>query len=213
MSKMEESMREMEEFFKLVNPSSKIYPLIPDFQDTDKQNILEYNIQELRGWVIDQLNYIEQKVDTIIVNFFNPEKKSEFKNILLNTAVISTGSKMKILKNIDSFTNSDISKIQKITSIRNAFAHIPATQSATIIVQKINEKEEVKIIVENVFAQLAVMNSSGEIKTRNIKELIIEFQKLVEEINTSLNLIMKTKEISVDDISDNEFAESVKKKL
>lgn len=162
-----------------------ISPSNIDIKSTDKTDIAEYNIEEIRGWIIDELNKIEQKIDSIITNFFNPAKGLEFRNIILNSSIVSTGAKTKILRNIDSFDNKMISKIQTIISIRNAFAHVPITKDATIIIK--NENGNLIWSLESATSQLNIMNSSGDIKKKNAKDLISEYENLVVEINSYLD--------------------------
>ena len=162
-----------------------IGPNETDIKHTEKSDISEFNMEEIRGWIIDELNKIEQKIDRIITVYFNPEKKQEFTKIILNSSIVSTGAKMKILRNIDSFDKNKISKIQTVISIRNAFAHLPVTKSATVVYK--NENGKLIGSLENVSTQLDIMNSNGEIKKKNVKELIFEYKKTVDEITIYLN--------------------------
>ena len=84
--------------------------------------------------------------------------------------------------------NRYIGKIQKIISIRNAFAHIPITKSATIIIKNVNRN--LKMELEEVVSELEVMNSSGDIKTRSAKELVEVFDLLTDEINIFLDSVI-----------------------
>jgi hypothetical protein len=156
-----------------------------DIKKTDKKDLSEYSIEEIRGWIIDELNKIEQKIDSIITNFFNPVKSLEFRNIILNSSIVSTGAKMKILRNIDLFDTKIIGKIQTIISIRNAFAHIPITKAATITIT--NEKGNLIWSLESVVSQLDIMNSNGEIKKKKAMDLIVEYENLVNEVNGYLD--------------------------
>lgn len=161
-----------------------------DIKNSENINVSEKNIEEIRGWIIDELNKIEQKIDSVITSYFKPEKNIEFRNIVLNTSIISTGSKMKILRNIDSFDNKIINKIQNILSIRNAFAHVPITKSAEIEFKMIKGNLVGKLV--HVSTELNIMNSNGEIKTKNVKELIGDYKKTVKEINNYLDFAEKS---------------------
>lgn len=89
---------------------------------TYKENISEFNREELRGWIIDSMNFIEGKIDEVIISFFKPEDPKKFKKIMLNSSIINTGAKLKVLKNIKDFESSIITKLQDMSSIRN-FLH------------------------------------------------------------------------------------------
>ena len=170
-----------------------IRPEDTDIKGTDKKDISDYNIEEIRGWTINELNKIEEKLNTIITTYFAPAKESEFKTIVLNSSIVSTGAKMKILRNIDSFENKIISKIQTLMNTRNAFAHLPLTKSATVTIT--NKGGELVWNLESVTSQLDIMNSSGEIKKKNAVDLIVEYKKMSAEINEYLDesILLKTK--------------------
>lgn len=153
---------------------------------TEKSNISEFNLEEIRGWVINQTVKIEKKIDSIICDFFNPEKKNEFNRVLLNSSIVSIGGKMKILRNISSFDNRIIEKINKLSSIRNAFAHLEINDTVEMTV-KLNKNFEIEgTEITNFRSELEVMNSSGEIRIKNIEELFSEYQELDIEIMTYL---------------------------
>jgi|Laugrespbdmm15sd_2_1035082.scaffolds.fasta_scaffold59246_1 hypothetical protein len=85
-----------------------------NFRKTEKLSLSEFNVEEIRGWMIDRMTQIEMKIDYIISGYFNPEKKREFDRVILNSAILSMGSKTKILRNIKGFDKNMISKVQKI---------------------------------------------------------------------------------------------------
>jgi hypothetical protein len=153
---------------------------------TNKSKLSEFNLEEIRGWIIDRMYQIETKIDFIISDYFKPENKGDFEKIILNSSIISIGGKMKILRNIQSFDKNIINKIGKFSSIRNAFAHLPVTESIHINVTK-DEKGEFKSSqISKIISQIEVMTSSGELKMRNVKELITEFFELNKELNEYL---------------------------
>ncbi|WP_428224505.1 hypothetical protein [Flavobacterium sp.] len=146
------------------------------FKRTYKEDLSEYNLEEARGWVINSMNFIEEKMDNAIVNYFNPKDSKNFKKIMLNSSVISTGAKLKILRNIKKFDSKIISKIQEMSSIRNSFAHIPIIP--LFKAEKIDGKTSLKRMPD----RLEVMNSAGEIKTKSAKEEFKKFAELKKEI-------------------------------
>lgn len=156
-------------------------------KSTDKSKISEFNLEEIRGWTIDRMYQIEVKIDFIISLYFNPEKKSEFEKIVLNSSIISIGGKIKILRNIKEFDKKIIEKIQKISSIRNAFAHLPTRDCIEIRVKKNENGNFVNSEIGKITSEMEVMNSNGELKTKTTTDLIDEFFNLNKEISDYLN--------------------------
>jgi hypothetical protein len=161
-----------------------------DFNFTDKVNFTDFNVEEVRGWVINEMCKIENEIDQIIIKHFEPKNTTDFKKILLNSSILAVGAKTKILSSIPDINKNFISNIQKISSIRNAFAHQPIRKAALINVESLDEGTK-KIKSWEVNAQLEVMNSSGTIKTRKVKDLCEEFLNLNSEINNYITNIKK----------------------
>lgn len=157
-----------------------------NFRSTNKSSLSEFNLEEIRGWMIDRMTQIEIKIDTIITEYFEPGKKKEFEKIILNSSIISMGSKSKILRNVHGFDKNIITKIQKISSIRNAFTHMPVSENinVNIIEDQKGSHIDTKIDVTSV---IEVMNSSGELIIKNSKEQVLEFFDLQFEIINYLN--------------------------
>jgi hypothetical protein len=156
-------------------------------RSTDKTKISEFNLEEIRGWTIDRMYQIETKIDHVISVYFNPEKKHEFEKIVLNSSIISIGGKLKILRNIKEFDKKIIAKIQKISTIRNAFAHLPTIDHIEIHVKNDENGKFLSSEIEKISSKMEVMNSSGELKTSSTANLIDEFYVLNKEISDYLN--------------------------
>ena len=122
------------------------------------------------------MSFIENKIDIVIVEYFNPQDSKEFTKILLNSSIISTGAKLKVLRNINDFDKKMIAKIQDMSLIRNSFAHIP------ILPVFKWEKIEGKISSTRLPDRLEVMNSSGDIKAKDTKGELLKFKNLKEEV-------------------------------
>jgi hypothetical protein len=156
-------------------------------KSTDKSKVSEFNLEEIRGWTIDRMYQIEAKIDFIISLYFNPEKKHEFEKIVLNSSIISMGGKLKILRNIKSVDKKIIPKIQKISAIRNAFAHLPTIDHIEIHIINDENGNFLKSEIGKISSNMEVMNSSGELKTSSTTSLINEFYILNKEISDYLN--------------------------
>ena len=154
--------------------------------NTTKSKLSEFNLEEIRGWMIGRMYDIESKIDFVICGFFKPEKKGDFKKIILNSSIISIGGKMKILRNIKHFNKSIIEKIGRYSSIRNAFAHISVKEIITITITNDENGKFKGSEISKITSQIEVMNSSGDLKERNIHDLINEFYKLNDELEEYL---------------------------
>jgi hypothetical protein len=89
---------------------------------------MESSLKKMRGEIIDLHNTLDLYINDLIVTEIKPHDIDFFKNYLLNTSVITSGAKIKILNQIlikncfnDSGKILDILGILGI--IRNAFAH------------------------------------------------------------------------------------------
>lgn len=152
----------------------------------DKSKLSDFNLEEIRGWIINQMYNIEFQIDFIIADYFNPSNKIEFRKIILNSSIVTIGGKMKILKNIKSFDTRIIDKIQKISVIRNAFAHLPATELVDINISSVEKGEFERSEISKIITQIEIMTSSGELKMRNATEMINEFFDMNEQIGEYL---------------------------
>lgn len=154
---------------------SKEHPKL--IEGLTKNQLKDFNIEEARGWIIDCSLQIEYKINSIIVDFFKPIDKVKFEKIVLNSSIIDTGSKLKILMNIGTIDSSIIEKIRKLVSIRNGFAHAPIFDSVKVNINKDSDSSSVE--VESI---IEVMNSQGLIKTKIAYDYLVEFLNLYKEI-------------------------------
>jgi hypothetical protein len=139
---------------------------------------------ELVGWIIDRMYHLEWQVDIIITEYFNPEKKEEFEKVVLNSTILPMGAKMKILRNIDGIEGRMVDKISTLSSIRNAFAHLPYIQNIDITVdEKLNP---LNVEEDN---ELEVMNSSGKLIKKKVTTLFKEFNVLLAEVRPYLRTL------------------------
>lgn len=152
-------------------------------KSTNKKSLSELNSEEIRGWVIDRMTQIEYRIDNAITKFIEPKNVDAFEKIILNSSIITFGAKLKILRNIEGFDKSMISKIQSIATIRNAFAHLPLHESSIIHFKKIEGSEVILTPTSSEsWNYVNVMNSNGEIKQKKAHELLDEFFTLNQEI-------------------------------
>ena len=151
------------------------------FKLRKKGNFLNYNTQEVRGWIIDEMNSIESEIDKIIIGYFKPENSKMFEMIVLNSSIINIDGKLKILGNIGNFDSKIINKIRELSSIRNAFAHLPITEIFQVKRIKPGDKMT-DFEFFGIRSEIDVMNSSGIINKKNPIEEAKKFEKLNKEI-------------------------------
>jgi len=77
------------------------------------------------GEIIERFKLIEYLLNCMIINHITPKDIAFFQNILLNSSIINTGAKVKIIKYICQSKNKDydFTNLHKLINIRNLFAH------------------------------------------------------------------------------------------
>lgn len=154
-------------------------------KSTDKTKLSEFTVEEARGWVIDEFQQIENRINKKIIDHVNPSNKIFFESIILNSSVIDIGGKMKILTNIGTEKKSTIEDIRKLASIRNGFAHAPFQD---IIHIKAGEKNKDGVIPLSLETEtnIEVMNAAGKLKVNNAYSYLVEFFHLNEKIRKEI---------------------------
>ena len=172
----------------LINLKTKLTMDDLKFDSTTKTKISELNLEEVRGYIIERMCQIEREIDNIILDYFNPDKKDEFKKVILNSSIITFGAKLKVLINIKSFDKNVISKIQEISSIRNAFAHLPIKIYQKISFRKkvVDDNDKYAVHKIEISKYIEVMNSAGELKTKKPADLVYKFYDLYTEVEKYL---------------------------
>jgi hypothetical protein len=149
------------------------------FKRLISKSISDRNVEENRGWVINEMNKIEAKIDIVIIQYFKPANPLKFQKIMLNSSIIPIGAKVKILGNIEKFDKTILNKIREMSSIRNAFAHIPILVHFKFE-ENVNSKGDFKAV--SITDKIEVMNSAGILKLKTVKEELEKFSSLNEEI-------------------------------
>lgn len=170
------------------------------FKEVSKESISDFNQLEARGWVVERLQQIEYRIDTIIINHFKPENKMDFRFLMLNSSIIDFGGKLKLLYNIfdlDKTLDNEkvlsqyniklIEEIRKLVSIRNGFAHA-----------KINETIHLTLEGDENWGgfpvdYIEVMNSKGKLNRKEAKEYLYEFFDVYEVVIKKLDEIIESK--------------------
>ena len=154
------------------------------FDSLTKSKLSEFNKAELQGWIIDQFQQLENRIDSKIIEYFQPNDKIKFEKIVLNSTIINNGGKLKILTNIG-VKKTTIEKLRTVARIRNGFSHTRIRQNITIMISdNANNPEKNQILSESI---IDVMNSNGKITSKSAYEWIIEFLTLRNELRKELN--------------------------
>jgi hypothetical protein len=156
-------------------------PAKMEFKRSNEKNISERNIDEIRGWIINEMNKVESKLDDIIINYFEPKDTKKFKRIILNSSIVSVGGKVKIIGNIENFDRKIIDKIIKLSAIRNSFAHIPILVHFDIGEVK-DSDGEIEYVLNDISDKIEVMNSSGKLESKFVRDELKRFELLKIEI-------------------------------
>src|SRR3989344_215226 len=82
-------------------------------------------VERKTGAVVELTKDIELKLDNLILDYIIPKNIGFTRDIILNSSILTTGNKIKILKNICNKLNvkQDFADLHKLVNIRNVFAH------------------------------------------------------------------------------------------
>lgn len=161
----------------------------------NKSSIKQFNIEEARGWVLDQANRIDYEISKIILRHLKvPKEREHFANtVLLNTSVLPSGGKIKILANIiKNEENNEYKKLiedlKNLFAIRNGFAHCILQTQIDIKLKKNGEDGS-----SNVYEIIQVMNSSGQLKSEKYDKYLDDFFTLNDKTKKTLRSFGKLK--------------------
>ena len=134
--------------------------------------IVDYVTAEKENSIItNNFNALEHTIGKLILKYFSPQKNSDvFENVVLSSAIIGMGSKIKILNNIDGFDFNKIEDIRKLNSIRNGTAHN--------ILGSIIHTSTGKVTYN-----FKMLNSQGKLVTKNFKNEYDNFRELYSRVS------------------------------
>ncbi len=149
-----------------------------------KNNIEDYNLEEIVGAVVDRQNQMEEKISTYIANYINPSDRAFFTSIIMNSSITSFGAKVKILSNMG-VDKKLIEKLRMFLSIRNGFGHsVLGNQMKMTMTTKKGKATSVNTEIQG--SKIMVMNSSGKLVSKNTIEYFKKYIELHNEINNEL---------------------------
>lgn len=139
-------------------------------------NFIDFEDQlKIKGKIINDLIDIEDKINCVIAIYFKPNNLNEFKEIMLNSSIISFGQKVKIINNITGIEKNVTGKISELSSIRNGIAHVRIENTLELGLES------------RVVTELKVMNSSGILKTKNFTDLVKKYSELSNQVHSYLD--------------------------
>lgn len=152
----------------------------------NKTRLRDFTIEEARGWIINQLQQIEYAINRIIIHQFKPADQYQFSRVMLNSAILDMGSKIKVLGCLKAVDKKTLENMRKLCSIRNGFAHVPITTHITV---NIREGEDEKFDDDGITSEqiIEVMNAQGELISKNAYEYLVEFWTINNEVREQLS--------------------------
>ena len=137
----------------------------------------QQEVQDLTR-VINRTSLIESLMGQVISNYLAPREEALFfmSEIMLNTSIMSLGSKAKVVMAVAQSLDFKLDKnsLLRIVSLRNAFAH-HATNANPVVVFSDDPKDG------HGYLSFWLLNSSGEIE-------MIKRHEAFEEFNTAYPL-------------------------
>lgn len=121
--------------------------------------------------IINNYNALEADISKFLLKYFSPQKNEAiFENVLLSSAIVGMGHKIKILNNIDDFDPKIISDLRNLNSIRNGIAHNITSGG-------------ISIPDYSVSYQFKMLNSQGKLVTKDFEKEFENFQGLYSKIS------------------------------
>ncbi len=160
-----------------------------ELMDTFKPNLEAFNDRPDLTFVINRFNYIESVLNNIIFEYISPDSARDnfVKSILLNTAIVSFGSKLKLFFHMNAtegWSKLQQNKFHRLTQIRNQFAHTGKEIINISMDTETNDCEsETCLMLESVAG-------SGKLVEVDSKEALDEFTQLYAEIREILHEVL-----------------------
>jgi hypothetical protein len=154
-----------------------------------KPNLKEFNDRPDLIFVINRFNYVEYILNKIIASYINPPqgRQNFVQTVLLNTAIISFGSKLKLFLHMNAteeWTKLDSNKFHRLAQIRNQFAH-SGKQHITLDL----DIDTGECTSEN-YLVLESVAGSGKLEEIDSEVALDEFAQIFEEIKQILHDIL-----------------------
>jgi len=133
--------------------------------------------------VIDRTALIENLLNQAIEKYCSPRKEAFplFGNVILDSSIMTMGSKIKVAMAIAQETGFDLKQdpLHKLLSYRNAFAHHAVDAHPMILVAKDPEQDEMRYMLHTIL-------NSGRIQQISREEALKEFDTCYDQTKQSL---------------------------
>jgi hypothetical protein len=134
--------------------------------------------------IIDRTAIIENLLNQAIYNYASPqiERFEFFWNVLLDSSILSLGSKVRVSMAIAQQLNFKMNQepFHNVMTYRNAFAHHPLDSHPTLAVGKAAEDYQLNF-------SLLIIKPSGKTKRIRREQALLEFTENFEKAKCSLS--------------------------
>jgi hypothetical protein len=148
-------------------------------------------LDEARVHVINRFIYIEMIVDLLLIREIKPRanRTKFFSDILLNSAIIPTSNKFKLIRHLmqlNGWPSTKEENFHRFLHIRNQFAHSAGNLHLSANITKTETEEvvngEVRFILES-------LDGKGSLKKVNFRDALREFDERYSELRRVLHAI------------------------
>jgi hypothetical protein len=149
-------------------------------------------LDEARAHVINRFIYIEERVDDLIAKEIEAreDRKSFVREILLNTAIIPTSNKFKLIRHLialNGWPTVNETHFHRLLQIRNQFAHVRGQVHLTANV--IMEEGKVVRVDGEQLLKLESLDGRGLLKKVEYRDALSEFDEHYAELRRVLHAI------------------------
>ena len=147
------------------------------------------------GLALDQFNALEHKIAKIIAKYIgaDPGRGEFLENVVLNNAVVSFGSKVKLLLTVARDTSGPKitkDKYHRLLNIRNAFAHGNMMKGFRVNVNALRAEQYGPYLV------VETLRGDGTVEEKLRAEAMSEFLTLEHELEIEVDTLAKHLEAS-----------------
>ncbi|MER3330028.1 MAG: hypothetical protein RIF34_10660 [Candidatus Kapaibacterium sp.] len=153
--------------------------------DPSERKLDVASIAEIRGRIIDRFVLIESDLNYLLTNHFNPSNDLEgFKKIMLNSSILTYGSKVKLLFSLGVIENKLKEQLYQLGNIRNAFAHLSVKHSVSVNYFPASNTSEI-----DQSATIEVLHANGNLAKKDAYQWAKDFTAIEKSALKKLKII------------------------
>lgn len=142
------------------------------------------------GLALDQFNALEHKIAKIIAQYVgaNPARTEFLENVVFNNAIISFGSKVKLLLTVARESNGPKltkDKYHRLLNIRNAFAHGNMIKGLRV------NRNSFRAEPYGPYLVVETLRGDGTVEEKLRADAMSEFLTLEQELEAEVNALAK----------------------